>query len=60
MQAKVRTPLRGNYKIGLLGEGGVGKTTLRRALILLNPRRSARLSDTPTDGGSYETPGEKP
>jgi MinD-like ATPase involved in chromosome partitioning or flagellar assembly len=28
LEARARTPLRGNFKIGVLGKGGVGKTTV--------------------------------
>jgi len=32
LEAKIRTLLRGHYKIGVLGKGGVGKTTLAAAV----------------------------
>jgi MinD-like ATPase involved in chromosome partitioning or flagellar assembly len=32
LEAKIRTLLRGNYKIGVLGKGGVGKTTVSAAV----------------------------
>lgn len=32
LEAKIRTLLRGRYKIGVLGKGGVGKTTLAASL----------------------------
>ena len=32
LDAKIRTLLRGNYKVGVLGKGGVGKTTVAAAV----------------------------
>ena len=32
LEAKIRTLLRGNYKVGVLGKGGVGKTTIAAAV----------------------------
>ena len=32
LEAKIRTLLRGNYKVGVLGKGGVGKTTVAAAV----------------------------
>jgi MinD-like ATPase involved in chromosome partitioning or flagellar assembly len=32
LEAKIRTPLRGRYKIGVLGKGGTGKTTIAASI----------------------------
>lgn len=69
MEAKIRTPLRGHYKIGVLGKGGVGKTTVAASVgsIFAELRQNDRVvavdADTafgklgsridPTAGGSY-------
>ena len=32
LEAKVRTPLRGHFKVGVMGKGGVGKTTVSASI----------------------------
>ncbi|BBY64148.1 MinD/ParA family ATP-binding protein [Mycolicibacterium helvum] len=69
MEAMVAAPLRGHYKIGVLGKGGVGKTTVAASVgcVLAELRRGDRVvavdADTafgrlgsridPRAGGSY-------